>query len=132
MIDLSAIATDHGYKLTLDESAKIDPARSSRPWYWRIPCRYGFISVHGQDMLAAWSKSPKMIPRLISVPGVKVHQRGKGEVRVVFPVDRLADVAELLQARKRRRATEAARERIATLGERYRFPRRTVAVPAAP
>jgi len=53
MIDLSRLAAEHGYKLALDESSEIDPPRDSRPWYVRIPHRYGHIGVWGENTLSA-------------------------------------------------------------------------------
>ena len=98
MIDLHRLAAERGYRITVDETATIDQARSSRPWLYRIPCRYGFISVHGPTTLAAWTGNPKMVGKLISVPGVHVHQRGDTEARVLF--------AQALPSRRRRRNPE--------------------------
>ncbi len=103
MIDLHRLAAERGYRITVDETATIDQARSSRPWLYRIPCRYGFISVHGPTTLAAWTGNPKMVGKLISVPGVHVHQRGDTEARVLFAPFLLGDVAAILRPRKRRR-----------------------------
>jgi hypothetical protein len=44
-----------------------------------------FISVHGPT---------------VALPGVRVHQFGDREIRVLFSPDRLADVAELFKARR--------------------------------
>jgi hypothetical protein len=76
-----------------------------RLWFWRVPCRYEFISVHGPATLAAWTGNPKIVAKLASISGVRVHQRGDSEIRVLFRPQILDSVAELLQARRRSRPT---------------------------
>jgi hypothetical protein len=124
MIDLRAFAGDR-YRITLDESATVDTDRETRLWCYRMPCKYGFISVWGEDTLAAYTDRPKMIAKLIAVPGVTVRQRGDAECRVTFPPDRLDTVAELLQARRKRQVSEATRQRLIEVGAAGRFARRT-------
>ena len=111
MINLRDL-TDHRYRITLDESANRTPPRSARLWHYRIPCRYGHISVHGERSLAAFTNHRKVGTRPASLPGVKVHQRGDREMTVVFSPDRLDAVASLLKARKRRQLSEAQRARL--------------------
>jgi hypothetical protein len=78
-----------------------------------MPCKYGFVGVHDPATLAAWTGSSGIIQRLLAVPGVRVHQRGDGEVRVLFGLDQLDAVAELLQPRKRRRTVLNEEQRMA-------------------
>ncbi len=108
MIDLKSVAGDR-YRIIVDPSAEFDTDRVSKLWFLRIPCRYGFVSVHGTDTLAAWTGSRKMIARLIEVPGVRVHQRGDAEARVLFHLKQFEVVADLLQARRRRHLSPKAR-----------------------
>jgi hypothetical protein len=130
MFDLKAFAGDR-YRIALDPSAEDDP-RSERLWLYRVPCRYGFISLHGEGMLAAWTGNRGIIARLIALDGVRVHQRGDREVRVLFPPERLDAVAELLRARRRVRLSPEERERRKALMARMRrSPMRSTA-PAAP
>jgi hypothetical protein len=131
MIDLRAFAGDR-YRITLDPSAEDDTDHESRLWFFRIPCKYGFISVHGPAMLAAWTGSPKMVAKLIALDGLRVHQRGDREVRCLFPPERLDAVAELLQARRKRQVSEATRQRLIEVGAAGRFVRRTGQESAAP
>ncbi len=101
VIDLKRLASDR-YRTELDESASMEPSRVERLWLARIPGRYGFVSVHSATELAAFTDRRLMVGRLIAVEGVRVHQRGDSEVRVVFAPDRLDAIAELLQARRKR------------------------------
>jgi hypothetical protein len=110
MIDLKAQFGDR-YRITPDESSSVDTDRETRLWCHRIPCRYGFISVHGEDTLAAWTDRRGMIRRLVALEGVRLHQRGDREARVLFPPDRLDSVAGLLRARRRVRLSPEERER---------------------
>jgi len=127
MIDLKEFAGAK-YRIVLDESEKLDPAREARVWYYRIPCTYGFISVHGPKTLAGFTNRRGVIARLIEIPGVRVHQRGDREARVLFSPDCLDAVAKVLKARRRVVLSDEERIRRA---ERMKSLRKTVA-PAAP
>jgi len=111
MINLKDLAGAR-YRITVDESAKLDITQSARTWCYRIPCRYGHISVHGSDSLAAFTDRPKVGRRLASLAGVKVQQRGDREVTVVFSPDQLGAVTSLLKARKRRQDSDAQKARL--------------------
>jgi hypothetical protein len=121
MIDLKAIAGAK-YRVRLDESATADPTRAERMWLYQIPCKYGFISVHSSDTLAAWTGSSGIIARLVAIPGVKVKQRGDREVRVLFDPKQLDAIADLLQARRKRHLSpdqkRLAIERLAAMREK--------------
>jgi hypothetical protein len=103
----------------------VDTDRETRLWCYRIPCKYGFISVHGPATLAAWTGSPKMVAKLVALDGVRVHQQGDREIRVLFPSERLDAVAELLRARRKRQVSEATRQRLIEVGAAGRFSRHT-------
>jgi hypothetical protein len=114
VIDLKA-RFGRTYHVTLDPSASQDTSTEERAWHYRIPCRYGFISVHGPETLAAWTGGGRMIARLIAIPGVRVHQRGDREVRVLFGPEALPAVADLLRARRRIQLSPEERQRRAAL-----------------
>ena len=122
MLDLKELAHEHGYRVGLDESARLDPARSERHWYYRIPCRRGrgFIGVHGPALLSAYAAGPTAC-RLMALDGVQVIQRGDNEARVVFPPERLPEVARVLQPFRRRRLSPEARQAAAERITRHRF-----------
>jgi hypothetical protein len=119
VIDLKARFGDR-YKIVLDESASVDTDRETRLWCYRIPCRYGFISVWGEDTLAGYTDRARMISRLIAVPGVTVRRRGDTECRVIFPPRCSDAVADVLQARRRVRLSAEERERRAAWIQRVR------------
>ncbi len=123
MIDLKKFAGVR-YRMTLDESAELDTAHESRTWYYRIPCKYGFIAVHGPETLSASTSRRIMAGRLAALPGVKVRQRGDSEVTITFPPDCLDAVAALLQARRRRQLSPDQRERLVAMGSANRFESR--------
>jgi hypothetical protein len=124
MIDLKAFVGDR-YRITPDESATVDTDRETRLWCYRIPCKCGFGSVWGENTLAAYTDRPKLIARLIAVPGVTVRQRGDTEVRVILPPECLDAVAQARQARRRRQVSEATRQRLIEVVAAGRFSRRT-------
>jgi hypothetical protein len=121
MLDLKALAEAHGFRVSLDESAEIDTGHAEKVWLWRIPAHHGFISVHGPDTLAAWSGNPRVVPRLIALPFVRIKQWGDRECRVLFDPGHLSEVAELLGAKKRRQLSESHRAKLVQAGRRTRF-----------
>ena len=66
--------------------------------------KYGQIEwFHAEaKYLAAYTTRRLTRGKLLALPGIIRHQIGDEEVRVLFPVDRLPEVARLLGARKRR------------------------------
>ena len=77
-----------------------------------IPGRYGRLEWHDGTALAVYTDRPRVFACLWAVPGVRRWQVGDREVRGLVPVEGLAEVAGLFQARKRRVLTaEAARKR---------------------
>jgi hypothetical protein len=108
MIDLKA-QFGKRYRITLDPSAVGEP-RAEHAWYYRIACKRGFVSVHGKDTLAAWTDRRLLKSKLASVPGVKVHQEGDAEIRVLFPVECLDGVLEVLQPYVRRQLSPEQRQ----------------------
>jgi hypothetical protein len=123
MLDLKALAGDR-YRISLDPSAEIDTCRENRVWYYRIPARNGFISVHGPDTLAGFTHRKGVIPRLCAIEGVRVYQRGDSEARILFDPSRLDAVADVLKARKRVRLSPEDRQR---RSERMKSLRKTIA-----
>lgn len=121
MINLREIAEERGYRITPDESAEIDPSRAERPWYYQIPCARGHIWVWGKDMLAAYCDRPRLFPKLWAIPGVQRYQTGDEEINVKFPLGSLEQVAELLQARRKRRLTPEQIEKQTERLAKYRF-----------
>jgi hypothetical protein len=91
---------------------------------YRIPCKYGFISIHGLDTLAGFANTSIMAGKLVAVPGVKVHQRGDREVRVLFAPNMLDAIARLLRARRKRQVSEEERARLKAMSARFGFPAR--------
>jgi hypothetical protein len=72
-----------------------------------IPGRLGRIEWHdprGQD-LAVYSDRPRLFGRLLAVPGVRRHQTGDFELRALFPLEVLSDVAGVIKARRQRGQT---------------------------
>ena len=120
MIDLKALAGDR-YRLTLDPSAEADSCRAERASYHRIPCKHGFVSPHGPTLLAGYGVG-RIVARLIAIPGVRIHQRGDHEARVLFPAALLDAVADVLKARRRPALSDKERQRRAERLKSLRKP----------
>ncbi|MDX6768929.1 MAG: hypothetical protein SF051_05310 [Elusimicrobiota bacterium] len=92
-----------------------DSDRKERPWCLEIPCRYGAIYPHsGDGRLAARADSARMSKRLEAL-GYPVVQRGDQELVCVFPPADLERVADVLQARRRRKLTAEQRAKQAII-----------------
>jgi hypothetical protein len=65
---------------------------------WPImPWRYGQIEHHDGAILAIYSTSMRLLAKLVGV-GARRHQIGGDEYRLVFPVERLGDIAKVVRA----------------------------------
>lgn len=67
-----------------------------------IPGRYGQIEWFDGFDLAVYTARPRVFARIWGIPGVRRHQTGDTEMRAVFPPERLASVATVIRARRRR------------------------------
>jgi len=57
----------------------------------------------------------------VVLESLQVWQDGADGATVLFPADKLDEVADLLKLRRRRRMSERERQRLAGLGRAYRF-----------
>jgi hypothetical protein len=74
--------------------------------------RYGQVERFDGVDLAVYSDRPRIFARLWAIPGVRRHQTGDTEMRAVFPPESLQQLAQLIQARRRRTlSSEEARRR---------------------
>jgi hypothetical protein len=67
-----------------------------------IPGRTGQIETHDPETLAVFTDRPRMIAKLLGLPGVRRHQTGDTEARLLFPPSSFPVVALLIGARRRR------------------------------
>ena len=82
-----------------------------------IPGRYGQIewycdgvncsscALPGHFALAVYTDRPRLFAKLWAIPGVKRHQTGDSEMRAVFPLEALEQVATVIRARRKRTQT---------------------------
>jgi hypothetical protein len=66
------------------------------------PGRYGQIEWFDGNELAVYTSRPWLFARLWAVPGVRRHQTGDGEMRAMFPLEVVEQVAAVIKARRRR------------------------------
>jgi len=77
------------------------------------PGRYGRIEWHTETVVAIYSQTMRMLAKLTSIPGVRRHQIGDEEFRLLLHVEKEQDrtslegVSRLLQTRTRRVQSEA-------------------------
>jgi hypothetical protein len=102
MIDLKATYGDV-YQIGEDQSATIPgQTNEDRAWLQQIPCVHGHISIHGENTLGVWTGGVKIIRRLQTIEGVRLRQRGDREASFTFDPSLFAQVAEIIQPRKKR------------------------------
>lgn len=76
------------------------------------PGKYGRIEFYTADTLAVFTDGPRTVGKLGGIPGVRRHQIGDTEARVLFPPALLPVVAQALRLqRKRTLSSEEARKR---------------------
>ena len=66
-----------------------------------IPGRYGQIEWFDGRELAVYSDRPRLFAKLWAIPGVRRHQTGDREMRAVFPVETLKQVAAVIRAHRK-------------------------------
>jgi len=88
-----------------------------------IPCRFGHIYPHGDDMLAASVDGhPNVAGVLRRLSCCLIHQDGDdGELTAVFDVADFDRVAQVMKPRRRRRLSEARRAQLVEAGAKTRF-----------
>ena len=66
-----------------------------------IPGRYGRIEWFDGSELAVYSDRPRLFGKLWAISGVRRHQTGDSEMRAVFPVEALEQVARVIRAHRK-------------------------------
>jgi hypothetical protein len=77
-----------------------------------IPGRYGQIEWFDGRDLAVYTNRPRLFSKLWAVPGVKRHQTGDREMRAVFPLEALEQVAVVIRAKRRRQLSSDTARRL--------------------
>jgi hypothetical protein len=111
----------HKYRVNYEESyyAQYGPhARVEDPWLQIIPGARGHVFPWDETRLAASTNtSGSIATKLKALPYTEVRQDGADGVNVIFPADRLDEVAAMLQLRRRRVVTREERQRLAALSK---------------
>jgi hypothetical protein len=96
-----------------------DPAAAAGvedPWLTTLPGRHGEIFPFGRDRLAVEVSDPRIAQRIAAaLDGTEPYQRGWWHWCYVFPVSRLGAIADIIQPRKNRRLSPAAKKRLAAV-----------------
>jgi hypothetical protein len=94
--------------------------RGEDPWLQIIPCDFGHIGPWGGSTLAACTNGRgPTVTRLTALACVKVAQNGTDGVNVLFDVADFEQVAAIMRPKRRRKVSEAERQRLAALSRQY-------------
>jgi hypothetical protein len=91
-LNMRTLARAHGLRLDKDEEG-----------YGFIPGEFGRVEYHDGVDLAVWCDRPRLFPKLRAIPNVRPHQVGDEEMRALFPVEALDQVASVIRAKRARR-----------------------------
>src|SRR5262245_42129175 len=91
-LTIRRLARAHGFRVDRDQEG-----------YGFIPAAFGRIEHHDGIEIAVWSDYPRLFGKLRAIPNVRPHQVGDEEMRGLFPVELLDQVAALIRARRSRR-----------------------------
>jgi hypothetical protein len=101
------------YRVRYEESyhAERSEFRSAEePWLQIIPCKHGHIYPHGGNLLAVSTNNRGSVAkRLRSLPYVNVLQDGSDGTNAAFPIERFAEIAEIVVPKRRRRLSPKQR-----------------------
>jgi len=108
------------YRIGLDISA---PKRTTDPWHYTIPCKYGEVYPQGGERLAFHCKGGKMrgiIKR--KFPNFVVQNwTDDNEAIFVFYSDQFKDLAPIIKPKRKKKVPESEKARLAEIGARTRF-----------
>src|SRR5262245_52955747 len=100
------------------------PAREyDKAWDLIIRGARGFVAPYGGEYLLACTRSGQGTSAVLAkVPGAVVTQQGTEGANIKIRVEDLDAVADIFRLYRRREVSDAERDRLARLGEAYRFP----------
>ena len=102
--------------------------------YYRLEGRKGwegrrdFINVWSDTELAVYTTSHKIRQTLLDLSWATLRGNGDKEWRFIFPPEHLDEVARMIRCNKKRKLSEAHRERLLAAGTASRFPARATDV----
>jgi hypothetical protein len=110
------------YRIAWEAGGKTKPLwpREEWPWLMELRCHGGKVYPWGGELLQAVTERRRSGAQLRALPCV-IHARGVDEVVIRFHVDNIEQVLAILKPYRRRQVSEAEKERLAAMGESFRF-----------
>ena len=126
---LRTVAKPYRFRVQADaEGFPIIPGRHGQiEWYCDgVNCSSCLLP--GQFALAVYTDRPRLFSKIWSIPGVRRHQTGDSEMRAVFPLEALEQVAKVIRARRKRTQTspkslQNLRPRVSSRSQELRLTR---------
>jgi len=110
------------YKMAVDESAYNTSNGKLDPWYYQIPCKYGYIYPYSSTKLAFYCEGYKIKQKIIrELPEIELIQDGDIEGVFIFTPDQFDKIAKYARPKKRRRLSEKHRNILMESNQCYRF-----------
>ena len=99
---LRALAKPYRFRVRADaEGFPIIPGRYGRIEWYCDGAKCSSCALPGQFALAVYTDRSRLFPKIWSIPGVRRHQTGDREMRAVFPVEALEQVAGVIRAHRK-------------------------------
>jgi len=111
------------YWIALDASAIHEVGGKSDPWYFQLPCKFGYIYPYSNTKLAFYCHGYKIKQRIIrELPEIEIIQDGDVEAVFIFPLSQFEKIGKYARPKKRRRLSEKHRNRLleSNLGCRFK------------
>lgn len=114
--DTYKIITDPAYNPSGINHSRLDP------WYFVIPCKYGFISPHGRKVLEIYmDRHDYVAKKVAALRGVVLYADGDRDKAYLFHVSRFNAVAAIVKPKRRRKMSEENRMSAAVRLGDFRF-----------
>ena len=103
---LRRVAKPYRLRVQVDaEGFPFIPGRHGQIEWYCAGVNCSSCALPGQFALAVYTDRPRLFSKIWSIPGIQRHQTGDSEMRAVFPLEALEQVATVIRARRKRGQT---------------------------
>src|SRR5438552_18064158 len=100
---LRTVAKPYRFRVQADaEGFPIIPGRHGQIEWYCDGVNCSSCALPGQFALAVYTDRPRLFAKLWAIPGAKRHQTGDTEMRALFPLEALEQIAGVIRAKRKR------------------------------